>query len=72
MGCDIISFESVQKFNSKEAIMDSLFVILGWASPLGLGIFLALLGTFSWMLARADETRARSKALKKEKGLGKK
>jgi len=52
--------------------MDSLFVILGWASPLGLGIFLALLGTFSWMLARADETRARSKALKKEKGLGKK
>jgi len=51
--------------------MDSLFVILGWASPLGLGIFLALLGIFGWLLAKADEVKARSKALKKEKGLDK-
>jgi len=52
--------------------MDELFMVLGWSSPIGVGLFLALLGTFIWMLARADETSARSKALKKEKGLGKK
>jgi hypothetical protein len=52
--------------------MDDLFLILGWSSPIGIGAFLALLGTFIWMLSKADETSARSKALKKEKGLGKK
>ena len=52
--------------------MDELFMILGWGSPIGVGLFLALLGTFIWMLARADETKARTNALKKEKGLDKK
>jgi hypothetical protein len=51
--------------------MDDLFLVLGWGSPIGVGLFLALLGTFIWMLSRADETGARSKALKKEKGLDK-
>lgn len=44
-------------------------MILGWASPLGLGLFLALLGTFIWQLARADEAKTRAKALKKGKRL---
>ena len=52
--------------------MDELFMILGWGSPIGVGLFLALLGPFWWMLARADETKARTNALKKEKGLDKK
>lgn len=38
----------------------------------GAGIFLALLGTFIWLLAKADETSKRAKALVKEKGLQKK
>ena len=49
--------------------MDSLFMILGWGSAIGIGVFLALLGIFIWLLAKADEVKARTNALKKEKGL---
>jgi hypothetical protein len=52
--------------------MDDLFLIFGWSGPIGVGGFLALLGTFIWLLSKADETSARSKALKREKGLDKK
>jgi len=51
---------------------DTLFLILFWSGPIGLGIFLALLGTFIWLLAKADEISKRTKAFVKEKGLEKK
>jgi uncharacterized membrane protein len=52
--------------------MENLFLILGWPGPVGLGIFLVLLGVFIWLLAKADETNKRTKAMVKEKGLEKK
>jgi len=52
--------------------MEELWLILSWGSPIGLGIGLALIGTFVWMLARADEISKRTKAFVKEKGLEKK
>jgi len=52
--------------------MDELFLILFWSGPIGLGIFLALLGVFIWLLAKADEISKRTKAFEKEKGLEKK
>jgi len=49
-----------------------LFLVLGWGSPIGIGIFLALLGTMIFLLAKADETSKRTKAFEKEKGIGRK
>ncbi|MFC2049735.1 hypothetical protein ACFLTN_00920 [Chloroflexota bacterium] len=57
---------------TKGAKMDGLFVIFGWGSPVGIGIFLVCLGTMIWLLAKADEISKRTKAMMKEKGLGKK
>jgi hypothetical protein len=52
--------------------MDDLWLVLSWGSPIGLGIGLALIGTFVWLLAKADEISKRTKAFVKEKGLEKK
>jgi len=52
--------------------MGELFLILFWSGPIGLGIFLALLGVFIWLLAKADEISKHTKAFVKEKGLEKK
>ena len=52
--------------------MEDLFVIIGWGAPVGIGIFLVCLGTMIWLLAKADEISKRTKAMMKEKGLGKK
>ncbi len=49
--------------------MENLWLVLFWSGPIGLGIFLALLGTFIWLLTKADETSKRTKAMMKEKGL---
>jgi len=49
-----------------------LFLVLGWGSPIGIGIFLALLGTMIYLLTKADEISKRTKAFEKEKGLEKK
>ena len=51
---------------------DTLFLLLFWTGPIGVGAFLALLGTFLWLLAKADEISKRTKAMVKEKGLEKK
>ena len=51
---------------------DTLFVLLFWSGPIGLGIGLALIGTFVLLLAKADEISKRTKAMVKEKGLEKK
>ena len=47
-------------------------LILGWGSPIGIGIFLVLLGFMIFLLAKADETIKRTKAFAKEKGIEKK
>jgi len=51
---------------------DTLFLLLFWSGPIGLGIFLVLLGTFIWLLAKADGITKRTKAMVKEKELEKK
>ncbi|GAI05687.1 unnamed protein product [marine sediment metagenome] len=47
-------------------------LVLGWGSPIGIGIFLVLLGSMIFILAKADETSKRTKAFTKEKGIEKK
>ena len=47
-------------------------LVLGWGSPVGIGIFLVLLGSMIFLLAKADETSKRTKAFTKEKGVDKK
>ncbi len=47
-------------------------LILGWGSPIGIGIFLVLLGFMIFLLAKADETIKRTKTFAKEKGIEKK
>jgi len=52
--------------------MESLFLILGWPGPIGVGIFLVCLGAMIYLLTKADEISRRTKAMEKEKGLDKK
>ncbi len=47
-------------------------LVLGWGSPIGIGIFLVLLGFMIFLLAKADATSKRTKAFTKEKGIEKK
>jgi hypothetical protein len=47
--------------------MDQLFMILGWGSPIGIGIFLILLGAMIYFIARADEISKRAKHEYKDK-----
>ena len=49
-----------------------MWMVFFWSGPIGLGIFLALLGLFIWLLTKADEVSNRTKLFKKEHGLEKK
>jgi len=49
--------------------MDGMWLVLFWSGPIGLGIGLALIGVFVYLLAKADEISKRTKAFRKEKGL---
>lgn len=51
---------------------EDLFAVLGWGSPVGVGIFLVLLGTMIFLIAKADKISKHTKAFAKEKGLEKK
>lgn len=51
--------------------MDNIWLIFFWSGPVGLGMGLALIGTFVWLLAKADEISKRTKAFAKEQGLEK-
>jgi uncharacterized membrane protein YbaN (DUF454 family) len=42
-------------------------MILGWGSPIGIGIFLVLLGTMIFMIAKADAISKRTKRENQEK-----
>jgi len=59
------------KWSIKGGEMD-IWIVLFWSGPIGLGIGLALIGTFVWLLAKADEISKRTKAFEREKGLEKK
>ena len=49
-----------------------LFLVLGWGSPVGLGIFLALLGTMIFLIAKANRINKHTTAFTKEQGLDRK
>ena len=49
-----------------------LFLVLGWGSPIGIGLFLTLLGAMIFLLAKADKISKHTKAFAKEKGLDRK
>ena len=49
-----------------------LFLVLGWGSPIGIGIFLILLGGMIFLLTKADKISKHTKAFQKEQGLEKK
>lgn len=44
--------------------MESWFLMLGWGSPIGIGIFLLCLGGMIYLLTKAD---AESKRVRREK-----
>ena len=46
---------------------DTLFLILYWTGPIGIGIFLVCLGTMIFLLAKADEISKRARREYKEK-----
>ncbi len=46
-------------------------LVLGWGSPIGIGLFLVLLALMIFLLAKADAISKRTKAFKKEKELEK-
>lgn len=45
---------------------DTLFLLLFWSGPIGLGIGLTLIGTFVLLLAKANDINKRTKAFEKE------
>ena len=49
-----------------------LMLVLGWGSPIGIGIFLVLLGAMIFLIAKADKISKHTKAFAKEQGLDKK
>ena len=59
------------KCSVKGGDMD-MWMVLFWSGPIGLGIGLALIGTFVWLLAKADERSKNTKAFAREQGLEKK
>lgn len=51
--------------------MENVWLVLFWTGPIGVGFFLLCLGVMICLLAKADEISKRTKAMVKEKGLGK-
>jgi hypothetical protein len=47
-------------------------LILGWGSPIGIGIFLVLLGAMIFLIAKADKVSKHTRAFSKEKGIDRK
>jgi hypothetical protein len=47
--------------------MGDWILILGWGSPIGIGIFLVLLGIMIYMIAKADALKKRTKREDQEK-----
>ena len=51
--------------------MENLYLVLGWGSPVGLGLLLVCLGAMIYLLSKADEISKRTRAMAREKGLEK-
>jgi hypothetical protein len=51
--------------------MDNLWLVLFWTGPIGIGIFLAGLGTLIWFLAKANEDQCAYQTFAKEKEIEK-
>lgn len=49
--------------------MEELSLVFSWGGPIGVGVFLALLGVFIFLISKADEINKHTKAFAKEKGL---
>ena len=49
-----------------EVRMSELFPILFWSGPIGIGFFLVCLGTFIWLLSKADAVRKSVREKEKE------
>jgi len=47
--------------------MDSWFLILGWSSPIGIGVFLICLGGMIYLLSKADSEKKHVRWKEKEK-----
>jgi len=47
--------------------MENWFLILGWVSPIGIGIFLLCLGGMLYLLTKADAESKRVRREEKEK-----
>jgi uncharacterized integral membrane protein len=47
--------------------MENWFLILGWSSPIGIGIFLLCLGGMIYLLTKADAESKRVRRKEKEK-----
>ncbi|HKM40332.1 MAG TPA: hypothetical protein VJZ99_00385 [Patescibacteria group bacterium] len=47
--------------------MESLFLVLGWSSPIGIGIFLLCLGGMIYLLTKADTESKRMRKSQEEK-----
>jgi len=46
---------------------DTLFLLLFWTGPIGIGIFLVCLGTMIWLITKADAIKKRVRREEKEK-----
>ena len=47
--------------------MESWFLMFGWGSPIGIGIFLLFLGGMIYLLSKADAVSKRVRRKEKEK-----
>ena len=47
--------------------MTDWYMVLGWGSPIGIGVFLLLMATMVFVLAKADESSKRAKKYKESK-----
>jgi len=53
--------------------MDNMWLVFFWTGPIGIGVFLASLGAFIFLLAKTDEVVKRTKreeAAQRTKGTG--
>jgi hypothetical protein len=40
--------------------MENMWLVFFWTGPIGVGFFLASLGTFIWLIAKANEVSKRT------------
>jgi hypothetical protein len=67
-----IQFGNTSERSVEGEKMESMWLVLYWTGPIGVGAFLVCLGAMIYLLSKADEIGKRTKAFSKEKGLDKK